>query len=97
MRHYLALLILLVPAACGPVPLAQAEQECFERARLAQQPRGEISMTVNSDGQVETGVSVGISSDFIQGRDPAQVYDACVYQRAGQMPSRPFYSLPGSQ
>lgn len=86
--------LLLLLAACGPVPLVQAEKECLERAQLAQQPRGEVFVGVDGNGKTIGGLSVGISSDFIQGRDPSQVFDSCVYQRAGQMPSRPFTSYP---
>ena len=27
---------LILPAACGPMSMAEAERQCFERARLAQ-------------------------------------------------------------
>lgn len=94
MRLHIAVLTLLLLAACGPVPLPVAEQQCIEQARLAQHPRGEVSVGVNSDGQVVGGMSLGVSTDYLQGRDPSQVYDQCVLQRSGQMPSRPFYTLP---
>ncbi len=96
MTRFFALLPLAL-IACGPVSLAQAEAECVERARLAQQPRGTIEIGVNSDGSTYLGGEVGISSDYLQGADPSQVYDQCVFQRSGQMPSRPFYTLPASQ
>ncbi len=96
MTRFFALLPLVL-IACGPVSLAQAEAECVERARLAQQPRGTIEIGVNSDGSTYLGGEVGISSDYLQGADPSQVYDQCVFQRSGQMPSRPFYTLPASQ
>lgn len=94
MKPALWLAALLTLAACGPIPLAQAEAECLERARLAEAPRGKISFGVSSDGPY-TGAEVEVSSDYLQGKDPSQVYDQCVYQRAGQMPSRPYHSLPG--
>lgn len=98
LRPVLALCALLPLVACGPVSLQQAERECFQRARLAQQPRGAIGLGVGSDGKVVVGGDVTVSTDYIQGRDPSQVYDACVYQRSGgQMPSRPFTSLPAAQ
>ena len=86
--------LLLVLAACGPIPLPQAERECFQKARLAQQPRGEISLGANSDGKAVGGVELTVTSDYIMGRDPSAVYDACVMQRAGVPPSRPLYSYP---
>lgn len=89
-----ALLTFLALVACGPVPLAQAEAECLERARLAEAPRGTITFGVSTEGPY-AGAEVSISSDYLQGKDPSQVYDQCVWQRAGQLPSRPYYSLPG--
>lgn len=84
----------LVLVACGPIPLAQAERQCFERARLAQQPRGEIGVGMSSDGRARSNLKVAVSSDFIMGRDPSAVYDSCVVQKSGQAPSRPLYSFP---
>ena len=40
----LSLLLLLV--ACGPIPLEEAERQCTEQARLAQQPRGTVGVVV---------------------------------------------------
>jgi hypothetical protein len=85
-----ALVFCFLVTACGPVPLVQAEKECLQRAQLAQQPRGEVSL----GGKPAGGLTVGISSDFIQGRDPSQVFDSCVFQRSGQMPSRSFNTYP---
>jgi hypothetical protein len=84
----------LVLTACGPVPLPVAEQQCIEPARLAQRPRGSVSIGADSNGNIGTSLSIGISSDYIQGRDPDQVYTSCVQGRSGQYPSRPFSSLP---
>lgn len=95
MRRAALLLAALAPlAACGPVPLPQAEEACFQQARLATRPRGEVGIGVDSTGKVGAMGEVTISSDFIQGRDPAQVYDTCVFQKSGQMPSRPLYERP---
>lgn len=86
----MSLLVLL--AACGPISVQQAEKACFERARLAQQPRGEVFLGANSKGQTAAGVDLSISSDFLRGLDPAAVYDQCVFQKSGLPPSRPLYS-----
>lgn len=93
-RFGLAALPLLLLSACGPMPLAQAERECLQDARLAKQPRGQVAVVVNNKGQVATGLTVGISSDYLAGRDPAAVYDSCVQRKAGVAPSRPLYSFP---
>jgi hypothetical protein len=81
-------------SGCGPIPLVTVEKQCLERAQLAQQPRGRVSVGVGSDGKAVGGLTIGISSDYLQGRDPSQVFDSCVFARAGQMPSRPFNTYP---
>jgi hypothetical protein len=87
---------LLVLSACGPVSLQQAERECLSQARLAQQPRGSVGLGIGSDGRAHVKGDVTITSDFLQGRDPAQVYDNCVVRRSGQFPSRPYSSIPAA-
>ncbi len=89
--------LLLLPlglASCGPITLAQAEQQCFERARLAKQPRGEVTVGASSDGRTSAGLELNLSSDYLLGRDPAAVYETCVMQKAGEPPSRPLYMRP---
>ncbi len=84
--------LLLVLSACGPVSLPQAERACFERARLAQHPRGAVGMGVNSDGKTSGLLELQVSTDYLQGRDPSAVYDQCVVQKSGMPPSIPLYS-----
>jgi hypothetical protein len=96
MRQALVLALLLL-AACGPIPRAQAERQCLHDARLAEHPRGSVGLGVGSDGRAHLVGDVTISSDFLQGRDPSQVYDNCVFKRSGEMPSRPYTSIPASQ
>lgn len=90
MKRSVVLVLLL--ASCGPVSLPQAERACFERARLAQQPRGTVGVGVNSNGKTSGLLDLQVSADFLQGRDPAAVYDQCVYQKSGLPPSQPLYS-----
>jgi hypothetical protein len=90
----LLLLSLLGLSACGPITLEQAERQCFERARLAQQPRGEVSVGMNSDGKAAGGFELNVSSDYLLGRDPAAVYETCVMSKSGEPPSRPLYARP---
>jgi hypothetical protein len=95
-RAALALTCLLpLIASCGPIPVAQAEKICLERARLAQQPRGSVAVGANSNGQIETAFDVTISADYLQGRDPSDVFNGCVKGRSGQFPSTPLYAQPG--
>lgn len=93
MKRLLVLLPLL--AACGPMSVAEAERQCFDRARLAQQPRGEVSVGVGSGGKAAGGFSLEVSSDYLMGRDPAAVFETCVMQKSGEPPSRPLYQMPG--
>lgn len=94
--HRFAALALLTLTACGPVSLQQAERECLPEARLAQQPRGNIGLGIGSDGKARVVGEITVTSDFLQGRDPSQVYDNCVVRRSGQFPSRPFSSIPAA-
>lgn len=88
------LVLPLVAAACGPMTVEQAERQCFERARLAAAPRGEVGFGVGSGGRSAASIKLEVSSDYLTGRDPSAVYESCVYQKSGQPPSRPLYSFP---
>ena len=87
-----ALALVGLVAACGPITMAEAERQCFDRARLAQKPRGEAVIGVTSDRGVVGGLSLEISSDYVQGRDPAVVYETCVVSKTGEPPSRPLFA-----
>jgi hypothetical protein len=91
--HKAPLLALAFIAGCGPMTLAEAERQCFERARLAQQPRGEVYFGGSTNGAV-AGIDLTISSDYLSGRDPSAVFESCVMSKAGEPPSRPLYSRP---
>ncbi len=86
--------ILLLLAACGPISVQDAERQCFERARLAQQPRGEVAVGVGSGGRTAGELELTVTSDYLMGRDPAAVYQSCVVAKSGEMPSRPLYERP---
>jgi len=94
MIRRLPLVALVLVAACGPMTLAEAERQCFERARLAKQPRGEIGVGASSDGRKAASFELNVSSDFLLGKDPSAVYDSCVMSKAGEAPSRPLYMRP---
>ena len=74
--------------------MAEAERQCFERARLAQKPRGEISVGATSDGRRGAAVELEITSDYLLGKDPSAVYESCVMSKVGEPPSRPLYMRP---
>ena len=85
-------------AACGPVPVDQAERSCLEDARAATRPESRVGLGIGTDGDdvaVVAGISTTISADYIAGRDPAVVYHDCVVRRSGQAPRRPLYQQPG--
>ncbi|RYI33697.1 MAG: hypothetical protein EON48_02655 [Acetobacteraceae bacterium] len=86
--------LLLLLTACGPMTLAEAERQCFERARLAKQPRGSVAVGASSDGRKGASIELNVSSDYLLGKDPSAVYDSCVMQKTGQSPSRPLYLRP---
>jgi hypothetical protein len=89
------LIPLLFLAACGPMSLAEAERQCLDRARLAEKPRGQVSIGMSSTGKTAAGLELEVSGDYLAGRDPAQVFDSCVMNRTGQLPSRPLAQQPG--
>lgn len=91
----LALIALPPLVGCGPIPVDQAERLCVEQANQARRPRGTVALGVGSDGKPIGGVDVTISTDFLFGRDPAQVYDSCVKSRSGQFPTRALGDQPG--
>lgn len=97
---YAALLLVGGVAACGPVPVRQAELTCLRDAELAVRPRTNVAVGLGTGigGGSTRGfgsVSVDLSGDYLMGRDPSQVYDRCVRQRSGQPPSRPLAEQPG--
>ena len=94
MTRPLALLLALVlVAACGPIPVQDAERQCLIRAHDATGPHGEVAVGI-SDGKARGRVKLGITSDYLMGRDPSALYDQCVFQKSGQPPTRPLYSHP---
>ncbi|MDZ4094092.1 MAG: hypothetical protein U1D35_04180 [Paracoccaceae bacterium] len=93
MLRILAFALLAPLIACGPVSADSAERQCFERASLAQSPRGMVAAGVGNGGTIGR-VRLEVSSDYLQGRDPSAIYDACVYNLTGQPPRQPLYSRP---
>jgi hypothetical protein len=87
----IALAGLVALAACEPVPMdaLRAAQVCEERARAAQGPTGSVTFGVNSQSGPSLGASIGVTGDFLAGRDPVAVYESCVFEKTGQAPIRP--------
>jgi len=84
-----AALLMLTLAACGQVSPERAADICEERARDAQGPTGGVTIGTNSNTGGFASVEIGVSSDFIAGRDPVEVYENCVFDRTGMAPIRP--------
>ncbi len=76
-------------AACGPVTPERAAVRCEERARAAQGPSGNVTIGVNSESGPYTRAEIGVSADYLQGRDPLEVYRSCVVGLTGAEPYRP--------
>ncbi len=83
-----AVLFLVLLAACGPVSPERAAKICEDRARAALGPTGNVGIGIGNNG-AGARVEIGVTSDFIRGRDPQIVYDECVRQKTGQGPIRP--------
>ena len=82
-----AALVLLT--ACGPISPERAAEICEDRARQAAGPTGEVGIGINSSGDVSPRLEIGITSDYLMGRDPYLVYENCVREKTGQGPIRP--------
>lgn len=82
---------LVALSACTPAPVSpeRAAEICEDRARAAQGPTGSVTVGTNSRTGGFGGVEIGVSSDFIAGRDPIAVYEACVFDKTGLAPIRP--------
>ena len=90
-----ALLVAATLAACGPVSPELAARQCEERANAAAGPTGSASIGINNKGKVSTGVEIGVTSDYLKGRDPYEVYEQCVIAKSGQPPIRPLVLREG--
>ena len=89
MRRGLALLSLGLLAACGPPNPETVMRQCEDRARAAQGPTGRVAVGANSNSGPFASLEVGITADAIAGRDPIDVYEQCVFDRTGALPTRP--------
>ncbi|MCF2906597.1 hypothetical protein L0666_16505 [Octadecabacter sp. CECT 8868] len=87
-----SLVSMLIPlTACAAVPITpeRAAEICEEKARAAQGPTGSASVGANSETGAYSGLEISLSSDFLAGRDPNDVYAECIYDRTGAAPIRP--------
>jgi len=92
MRRFV--LLCLVLAACGPMSPERAADLCEDRARAATGPTGMVGVGVTNRGETRGKLEIGVTSDYLRGRDPYVVYDECVRARTGQGPIRPLVLEP---
>ena len=85
----IASLLALVLSACGPMSPEAAARHCEERARAATGPTGSVGIGITNTGKTRAKASIGVTSDFLLGKDPYQVYEDCVRRKSGQGPIRP--------
>ncbi len=82
-------------SACAdpkPVSVEQAMAICTEKARSAIKPDVSVGIGVGTGGygtRVRTGIGIGMSSDYLKGTDPKEVYETCVVARSGEKPTEP--------
>ena len=88
MRALVVFPALLAACTTGPLNPYQAADRCEQRARAAQGPTGEVRIGIGSGGRSGVGADIGITDDFIRGRDPQAVYESCVYRNTGEAPVR---------
>ncbi|NPD14061.1 hypothetical protein HOY34_02465 [Xinfangfangia sp. D13-10-4-6] len=84
----------LALAACGPVPVHVAEEQCMKPARQARAPTGTAGIGIVSGPhgtRTRGDLELNISSDWLLRKDPSAVYETCVMAKSGQAPSRPLY------
>lgn len=74
--------------ACGPISPERAAKVCEDRARAATGPTGEVGVGIGTEGP-SGFLEVGVTSDYLLGRDPYAVYEDCVRQKTGEGPVRP--------
>lgn len=91
MRLNVLLLALMPLTACAPAVLSpeRAAAVCEAQARAAQGPTGSIAIGLNSKSGPFTSAQIGVSGDYLAGRDPVEVYSQCVIAKTGVGPIRP--------
>lgn len=87
--RFLLLIAPVLLTACGPVSPELAARQCEERARAATGPTGELGVGISSSGKTSGHIEIGVTSDYLRGRDPYDVYESCVREKTGQGPIRP--------
>ncbi len=93
MRSLILIAGLMALGACTPPPPPTPQQvaaRCDAEARSAAGPTGQVSVGVNSNRGVQSGLSIGVTDDFLRGRDPAVVHAECYQRLTGAGPMIPY-------
>ena len=93
MRTLILLGGLLALGACTPPPPPTPQQvaaKCDAEARAAAAPTGQVAVGVSNTRGLQTGISIGVTDDFLRGRDPATVYGECYVRLTGAAPMIPY-------
>ncbi len=83
----------LSSCAAEPVSVERAMAMCESQAREAAAPVKSLEIGANSDGNVSTSVSIGLSAAYLAGRNPDEVFENCVIARSGEEPTRLYSEL----
>ena len=94
MRPAAVLGFALAVSGCAYMSVGRAESTCVEDAKAARGPTGTIALGTTSEG-AQGKADVTISSDWVFGRNPEEIYNSCVLRRSGQAPVTPLASQPG--
>lgn len=78
----LALPVVLTACNTATTP-ERAAIQCEERAIRAAGPTGSATVGINSSSGAFSELSVGVTGDFIAGRDPVAVYQSCYTRLTG--------------
>ena len=84
---------LVALGACTPPPPPTPQQvaaRCDQEARGAAGPTGQVALGVSSNRGLQSGISIGVTDDFLRGRDPAAVYAECYVRLTGAAPMIPY-------
>jgi hypothetical protein len=87
--------VALLAAACGPIPVAEAERSCAADYAPPPPPiRGRAEAGI-SNGNAHQGYEIEFAPSVTFG-DPSAQYIRCVVQASGQYPTRPLHELAPS-
>lgn len=79
-------------SACAdpkPISVERAMALCTERAREATKPGVTVGVGVGTGGKVSGGIGIELSSDYLKGTPPEDVYETCVVAKSGEKPTEP--------